>query len=110
MMNGPTSPCCTDRRCGRTEPDPCSGLCDADVFWASQLQHPVQHVGRDGHVWTMCGRPPRCKEKMEDQQLGQVRPCSRPLTVRYSVQRAMMNSTERVPLPPQHILCRGHLG
>src|SRR3982750_1181544 len=24
---------------------------------------------------TMCGRPPRCKEKMEDQQLGQVRSC-----------------------------------
>src|SRR3954469_5993457 len=41
-----------DRRCGRTEPDPCSGLCDADVLRASQLQHLVQHVGRDGHVWT----------------------------------------------------------
>src|SRR4051794_15798066 len=44
------APCCTDRRCGRTEPDPCSGLCDADVLRASQLQHSVQHVGRDGHL------------------------------------------------------------
>src|SRR3954452_21626902 len=45
-------PCCMDWRCRRTEPDPYSGLCDADVFRASQLQHSVQHVGRDGHVWT----------------------------------------------------------
>jgi hypothetical protein len=30
-------PCCTDRGCGRTEPDPCSRLYDADVFRASQL-------------------------------------------------------------------------
>src|SRR4051812_39031674 len=29
------------RRCGRTEPDPCSGLCDADVLRASQLLHSV---------------------------------------------------------------------
>ena len=49
-------PCCMDRRCGRTEPDPCSGLCDADVLRASQLQHSVQHVGRDGHVWTSGNR------------------------------------------------------
>src|SRR3954469_24445454 len=39
-----TSPCCMDRRYGRTEPDPCSGLCDGDVLRASQLQHSVQHV------------------------------------------------------------------
>src|SRR4051794_5742348 len=39
--------------CGRTEPDPCSGSYDADVLRASQLQHSVQHVGRDGHVWTI---------------------------------------------------------
>ena len=32
----------------------------------------------------MCGRPPRCKEKMEDQQLGQVRSCVRPRTMRYA--------------------------
>src|SRR3954453_16865319 len=44
------TPCCMDRRGGRTEPDPCSGLCDADVLRASQLQHSVQHVGRDGHL------------------------------------------------------------
>src|SRR3954470_6808978 len=44
------APCCMDRRCGRTEPYPCSGLCDADVFRASQLQHSVQHVGRDRHL------------------------------------------------------------
>src|SRR5215217_2267441 len=44
------APCCTDRRCGRTEPYPCSGLCDADVLRASQLQHAVQHVGHDGYL------------------------------------------------------------
>ena len=38
------------RWCGRTERDPCSGSCDADVLRASQLQHSVQHVGRDGHL------------------------------------------------------------
>src|SRR3954462_9696099 len=43
--------CCIDRRYGRIEPYPCSGSCDADVLWASELQHSVQHVGRDGHVW-----------------------------------------------------------
>ena len=48
--SGFTPPCCMDRRCGRTEPDPCSGLCDADILRASQLQHSVQHVGRDGHL------------------------------------------------------------
>src|SRR3954471_11875234 len=32
----------------------------------------------------MCGRPPRCKEKMEDQQLGQVWSCVRPRTMRYA--------------------------
>src|SRR4051794_27568757 len=43
-------PCCMDRRYGRTEPDPCSGLCDADVLRASQVQHSVQYVDRDGHL------------------------------------------------------------
>src|SRR3954463_3031644 len=42
--------CCMDRRYRRTEPDPCSGLCDADVLRASQLQHSVQYVDRDGHL------------------------------------------------------------
>src|SRR4051812_2684095 len=46
----PAPPCCTDRRYGRTEPDPCSGLCDADVLRASQLQHSVQYVGGDRHL------------------------------------------------------------
>src|SRR5690242_16209283 len=50
MMNGPTSPCCTDRRCGRIEPDPCSGLCDTDILWASEVQHTVQHGGGDRHL------------------------------------------------------------
>src|SRR4051794_34588337 len=43
-------PCCMDRGCGRTEPDPCSGSCDADTLWASQVQHAVQHVGGDRHL------------------------------------------------------------
>src|SRR3954449_8106241 len=38
--------------CRGTEPDPCSGLCDTDVLRASQLQHSVQNIGRNGHVWT----------------------------------------------------------
>ena len=29
-------------------------------------------------------RPPQCKEKMEDQQLGQVRSCVRPQQMRYA--------------------------
>src|SRR4051794_13600631 len=33
-----------DWGCGRTDPDPCSGLCDADVLRAPQLQHSVQHA------------------------------------------------------------------
>src|SRR4051794_16886447 len=45
-----SSPCCMDRWCGRTEPDPCSGSCDADVLRAFQVEHSVQHVGRDGHL------------------------------------------------------------
>src|SRR3954451_23703382 len=49
-QSGSSSPCCMDRRYERTEPDPCSGLCDADVLRASQLQHLVQHVGGDRHL------------------------------------------------------------
>src|SRR3954470_20181669 len=37
------APCCMDRWCGRTEPDPCSGSCDADVLRAPEIQHSVQH-------------------------------------------------------------------
>src|SRR3954452_7476445 len=47
---GLLAPCCMDRRYGRTEPDPCSGLCDADILWASEVQHTVQHVGGDRHL------------------------------------------------------------
>src|SRR3954452_22754812 len=43
-------PCCTDRGCRRTEPYPCSGLCDADVLRASQPQHSVQHADSDGYL------------------------------------------------------------
>src|SRR4051812_34683803 len=44
------TPWCMGRGYRRTEPDRCSGLCDADVLRASPLQHSVQHVGRDGHL------------------------------------------------------------
>ena len=43
------SVCCTDQRCGREEPNPYVGLCDADIFWASKLEHAIQHVSCDGH-------------------------------------------------------------
>src|SRR4051794_8326254 len=43
-------PCCTDRGCRRTEPYPCSGLCDADVLRASQPQHSVEHADSDGYL------------------------------------------------------------
>ena len=42
--------CCMGRRCGRTEPDPCSGSGNADVLRASEVEHSVQHVGGDGHL------------------------------------------------------------
>src|SRR3954447_11418039 len=44
------SSCCMDRRYGRIEPYPCSGLCGADILGASEVQHSVQHVGCDGHL------------------------------------------------------------
>src|SRR3954454_13658666 len=44
------TPCGMGRGCGRTEPDPCSGSCDADVLRAPEIQHSVQHVGRDGDL------------------------------------------------------------
>src|SRR3954447_1619577 len=39
-----------DRWCGRTESDPCSESCDADVLRAPEIQHSVQHAGRGGHL------------------------------------------------------------
>src|SRR3954449_869818 len=47
---GSWPPCCTDRGCRCTESYPCSGLCDADVLRASQLQHSVQHADSDGYL------------------------------------------------------------
>src|SRR4051812_33449607 len=45
---------CTDQGCGRTDPYPASGLGDADVVRAPQLQHAVEPVDRHVHR----GRPP----------------------------------------------------
>src|SRR3954447_18927616 len=39
-----------DRGCGRTEPDPCSRLCDAHVLRAAEVQHPVQNIGGDSYL------------------------------------------------------------
>src|SRR3954447_2912474 len=50
MATHSNAPCCMDRRCGRTEPDPCSGSCGADILGASEVQHSVQHVGGDRHL------------------------------------------------------------
>src|SRR4051794_969139 len=43
-------PCCMGRRCTRTEPYPCCGLCDADVLRAPEVQHAVQNIGGDGYL------------------------------------------------------------
>ena len=48
--SGKAPPCCMDRWRGRTQPDPCSGSCEADVLRAPEIEHSVQHVGRDGHL------------------------------------------------------------
>ncbi len=42
--------CCRVRRYGRVEPDPCFGSCDADVVRTPEVEHSVQHAGRDGHL------------------------------------------------------------
>src|SRR3954470_23891476 len=47
------SVCCTDQGCGRNDPFPVLGSCDADGLRASQLQHAVQDL--DGDV--PLGRP-----------------------------------------------------
>src|SRR4051795_10946931 len=55
----PATPCCMDRCCGRTDP-PHAGSHDADVLRAPQLQHSVEHVGRDSHLARLspvCLRP-----------------------------------------------------
>src|SRR4051794_31286794 len=43
-------PCCMGRRCTRTEPYPCCGLCGADVLRAPEVQHAVQNIGGDGYL------------------------------------------------------------
>src|SRR5215208_4209863 len=46
-------PCCTDQGCGRSDPNPVLGSCDADGLRASQLHHAVEDVDGDVHL----GRP-----------------------------------------------------
>src|SRR4051795_11762557 len=43
-------PWCTDQGCGRNDPYPVLGLCDADGLRASQLQHAVQDLDRHVHL------------------------------------------------------------
>src|SRR3954464_14473311 len=47
------------RRCTRTEPYPCCGLCDADVLRAPEVQHAVQNIGADGYLGRL--PPPRLR-------------------------------------------------
>src|SRR5829696_7709492 len=44
---------CRDQGCGRTDPSPASGSCEADVGRASQLEHAIEHVDSYIHL----GRP-----------------------------------------------------
>src|SRR3954470_21558 len=46
---GGTRPWCTDRRDGRTDPDPRPGSREADGLRAAELQHPAQGTSGDGH-------------------------------------------------------------
>jgi hypothetical protein len=48
--HGLTTCCMGRQQCGRTEPYPCSGSCNADILWASQVEHTVQHVSGNGHL------------------------------------------------------------
>src|SRR3954471_6662282 len=43
-------PCCTDQGCGRNDPDPVLGSCDAGGLRESQLQHAVQDRDADVHL------------------------------------------------------------
>src|SRR4051795_1867944 len=49
----PAAVCCMDQGCGRNDPFPVLGSCDADGLRASQLQHAVQDLDGDVHL----GRP-----------------------------------------------------
>src|SRR5215212_2365057 len=64
--SGSEPPCCMDRGCGRTEPDPCCGLCDADVLRASEVQHTVQHVGGDRHLGRLSPVPLEAQPVTDD--------------------------------------------
>src|SRR3954453_16487899 len=52
--------------CGRTEPDPCSGSGDADILWASEVQHTVQHVGGDRHLGRLSPVPLEAQPVTDD--------------------------------------------
>src|SRR3954451_18845292 len=43
-------PWCTDQGCGRNDPYPVLGSCDAGGLRASQLQHAVEHMDRHVHL------------------------------------------------------------
>ena len=43
-------PCCTDQGCGRNDPYPVLGSCDADGLRASQLEHAVQRMNGNVHL------------------------------------------------------------
>ena len=44
------APCCMGGRHGCSEPYANPGVCDANVFRTSKVEHAVQHVGGDGHL------------------------------------------------------------
>ncbi len=46
----PSPACCTGRRIGRIEPDPCLGSYDAGVLRSAKLKHAVQHVGGNRYL------------------------------------------------------------
>src|SRR5215211_382820 len=45
------------RRPGRTDPCPRLGSCDPDVLRPSEIEHPVQDIGGNGHLGRL---PPIC--------------------------------------------------
>src|SRR3954470_5575774 len=47
---GRTRPWCTDQGCGRNDPYPVLGSCDAGGLRASQLQHAVEDIDRHVHL------------------------------------------------------------
>ena len=49
-VNTLLGPWCTDQGCGRNDPYPVLGSCDAGGLRASQLQHAVQDLDRHVHL------------------------------------------------------------